>query len=120
MKRIKGIYDKAKRKSFNTTLESQATNLGTLEALTTIEKVKQLDKIISMTTRFIDSIKTNRQKPYRNVLDAVRSLTIAMKCQIELLKFDKEPNLNSNELQESEDAFFNEMLNAKIKEPAIN
>jgi hypothetical protein len=66
------------------------------------------------------NIQYNEMPKYITKLDTVRAFTMLIKTKIELEKLKLLNKNNDIESIESENAFFNELLNAKIRYERIN
>ena len=77
--------------------------------------MKILDRVLVLANNSImNQIKNN--KDFKSVMEAVKSISIAMHSQTELQKIEttKQTNSTSKELEQEEDNFFKEMLKVKV------
>ena len=110
------VYDDKKNEAFIETLKKQALIEGEKQAFDYIEKTKIFNDVIKGSyTSFINKIKS--QQDFDNIVETVRAMNLAVKSLVELQKIElnKGGGGVNKELEEEEDNFFREILNAQIK-----
>jgi hypothetical protein len=118
-KKKANVFDRLINDSFVESIEEQPNEEIEKKALTYTEKIGMLDKIITLADDFIEEIRVNKKKPFKNITEVTKAFALAIKLQVDLMKIEIDKRTQSEDVRKEliieEENFFEEMLNAKVR-----